>query len=280
MALGLFLPLTACHRTPDSGNSPRLYETRGIVRGIAPDGRTIDIQHEDIPGFMPSMTMPFSARNSKEIGTLRTGDGVSFRLTVTEKDSWIDQVKKIPVEGIRVFESTPTPSIFTSAGGRLREGDRIPVFFLTNQNGEQITPKTFRGQPFVLTFIFTRCPMPTFCPRMSNNFAELQKAIQSGSGALAETRLLSVTIDPQFDTPAVLKEYGKHAGADPQIWNFGSADPTEIDKLAEAFAVHREREGGTISHGLTTALIDREGKIARLWRGNAWTVQEVLREIK
>ncbi len=156
----------------------------------------------------------------------------------------------------------------------------MPPFSLTNQNGERISLDTFRGEPFVLTFVFTRCPVPNFCPRMSNNFEELQTSIKTGSGTLAKTHLLSITLDPGYDTPKVLSEYAGFHHADPQIWIFATGDEKEIDLLTRAFSVYRQNEGGTISHGLATALINQKGTIERIWRGNAWTPAEVTAAIQ
>jgi protein SCO1 len=278
--LCLSLLLVACNRSDKGETGARHYETRGIVRSVAPDRTTLDIEHETIPGFMPSMTMPFIVRNSKEIANLRSGDTISFRVEVTDKDVWIADVKKIPTNEVQLPKSTPLPRPSTKASQRLREGDALPVFELTNEKGERVTLDTFRGRPWILTFIFTRCPMPNFCPRMAKNFAALQSAIKSGDGALAQTRLLSITIDPQFDSPAILKDYGQHEGADPKIWNFATGATSEIEDLTRAFGVYTEREGGTINHGLTTALVDRDGNIANLWRGNAWTVDEVIAALR
>ena len=155
----------------------------------------------------------------------------------------------------------------------------MPQFRLTNQNGEHISLDTFRGRPFVLTFVFTRCPLPNFCPRMSNNFGELQTAIGKASGALAQTRLLSITLDPAYDTAGILKDYAGFHGADSRIWTFATGDEKEIDALTHAFSVHRQNEGSTISHGLATALIDKNGKIDKIWRGNAWAATEVVHQI-
>jgi protein SCO1/2 len=278
--LCIALALAACDRSdkPDAG--ARHYEARGIIRGFAPDHTTIDVEHETIPGFMPSMTMPFTARDSKQIAHLQTGDAISFRIDVTDKDVWIANVKKIAAEDVHLPKTTPAPPQTTAMSQRLREGDAMPVFQLTDEAGERINLDTFHGHPWILTFIFTRCPMPNFCPRMAKNFAALQSAIKGGDGALAQTRLLSITIDPQFDSPAILKDYGQHEGADPRIWSFATGATSEIEDLTRGFAVHTEREGGTISHGLTTALIDRDGKIVKLWRGNAWTTDEAIAALR
>ena len=156
----------------------------------------------------------------------------------------------------------------------------MPAFKLIDQSGHRISLDTFRGQPFVLTFVFTRCAVPNFCPRMSNNFEELQAAIKSGSGALATTRLLSITLDPKYDTPNILSDYAAFHHADPKIWAFATGDEKDVDSLTSAFSVYREREGGTIVHGLATALINSSGEIDRIWRGNAWTPAEVIETIE
>jgi len=276
MAGCVALALLGCGRSTNSDQGAEHYDKRGVVRGFSPDRSTIEIQHENIPGFMPSMTMPFVSRDPKEIADLKTGDAISFRMIVTQKDFWIDNVKRIRREGVDVPEPKQTPAISTEGGARLKEGDEMPSFSLTNQNGERISLDTFRGQPFVLTFIFTRCPVPNFCPRMSNNFEELQTAIKTGSGMLAKTHLLSVTLDPEFDTPQILNAYAASHQGDPKVWTFATGPEQEIDALTRAFSVYRQTEGGTISHGLATALINRDGKIDKIWRGNGWTPGEVI----
>jgi protein SCO1/2 len=274
------LVLLGCGRgaNPDHGIAQQ-YETRGVVRGFSPDRSTIEIQHENISGFMPSMTMPFVARDLKEIADLKVGDAISFRINVTQKDFWIDNVNKIRRVDVEIAEPKPTFASSSANEARLKEGDEMPAFNLTNQNGDPVSLETFHGQPFVLTFVFTRCPVPNFCPRMSNNFEELQAAIKAGGGTLAATRLLSVTLDPGYDTAKVLGDYAAFHHADSKIWTFGTGDEKEIDLLTRAFSVYRQTEGGTISHGLATALINRNGIVERIWRGNAWTSTEVTKAI-
>lgn len=278
------LVAAACNRSAQTidRSGVRHYEARGIVRGVASDRRTIDVEHEAIPGFMPSMTMPFSLRDQKQIAGLAIGDAISFRLSVTDRDSWIDQIKKISADELRLPSPTAMPQTRSTmnTSTRLREGDALPSFELIDQNGDKIDMETFRGHPFVLTFIFTRCPLPNFCPLMSKNFAELQDAIKNGSGPVAETRLLSISFDPEFDTPQILKSFAEHEQADPTIWTFATGEKSQINDLTQSFSVYVQREGGTISHGLATALIDRNAKIVRIWRGNAWTPAEVIESIR
>lgn len=281
MTLCALLVLVACNRSAQTAgnNLDRQYDARGIIRGFAPDRRAIDVEHETIPGFMPSMTMPFSVHDPKQTAGLVMGDAISFRLTVTDKDSWIDQIRKIDIGQVHL-PTTPAPRLAANASPRLRDGDVMPPFELTDQDGHRINLETFRGHPLVLTFIFTRCPIPNFCPLMSKNFAALQNAIKNGAGPLAQTRLLSISFDPDFDTPQVLKSYAGHEQADPLVWTFATGEKTEINDLTHSFSVYVQPESGTISHGLATALIDRDGNIARIWRGNGWTLAEVLSEIR
>jgi len=280
LAAFVALALLACGRSTNSDEKAEHYDTRGVVRGFSPDRSTIEIQHENIPGFMPSMTMPFVTRNPRETVDLKIGDAILFRMTVTQKDFWIENVKKIRREDVHVAEPKRASTVSAEHDARLKEGDKMPRFSLTNQNDERISLDTFRGQAFVLTFVFTRCPVPNFCPRMSNNFEELQTAIKTGSGTLAKTHLLSITLDPGYDTPKVLSEYAGFHHADRQIWTFATGDEKEIDSLTRAFSVYRQNEGGTLSHGLATALVDEDGLIERIWRGNAWTAGEVTAAIQ
>ena len=202
---------------------------------------------------------------------------------MTQRDSWIDHVRKIEANKLHLPTpaSTLQPSSENAAAERLHEGDAMPDFKLTDEDGKPVTLETFRGHPLVLTFIFTRCPIPNFCPRMSSNFADLQKAIESAaSGSLAATRLLSISFDPEHDTPEVLKQYGEHAGADFAIWNFATGTPAEIHGLTKGFSVLVQPESGTISHSLATALVDRDGKITKIWRGNGWKPDEVISELE
>jgi protein SCO1/2 len=274
------LALLSCGRSTNSDERADHYDTRGVVRGFSPDRSTIEIQHENIPDFMPSMTMPFVTRDPKQIADLRTGDAISFRMAVTKKDFWIENVKNIRREDVNVAEPKRTSPVSADRDARLTEGDKMPPFTLTNQNGERISLDTFHGNSLVLTFVFTRCPVPNFCPRMSNNFGELQETIKSSTGTLANARLLSVTLDPAYDTPKILSDYAAFHHADSKIWSFATGDEKEIDSLTRAFSVYRQNEGGTISHGLATALINKEGRIDKIWRGNAWTPAEIIKEIQ
>jgi protein SCO1/2 len=268
---------TGCERSanPPIPTDARSYEVRGMVRGIAPDRSSMDVEHEDIPGFMPSMTMPFLVHDAKEIAEVRIGDAVSFRMIVTDKDLAVTDVRKIDAAHLRLPARSPSTTSASPSAARLHEGDNLPAFVFSDQDGRRITNDTFRGRSLILTFIFTRCAVPNFCQRMSNNFSELQKRIQDER--ITNARLLSISLDPAFDTPAILKEYGEHLAAAPDIWTFATGD---VDKIVEGFSVYRKTEGGTLSHGLATALVNGDGKILKIWRGNEWKPEEVITALR
>lgn len=277
--LAVALLLNACDQANQSTGSMREYQTRGIVRAVSPDRRTLDIQHEEIPGYMPTMTMPFALKEPAVAEQVKVGDGISFRLLVDEKEAFIDRIAVIPAREVSVPPPDEEAVAATTATARLRPGDNLPEFSLTNQDGQTVTRESFRGRPLVLTFVFTRCPIPNFCPLMSRNFAQLQEAFAGADGKLAEARLLSISIDPQFDTPQVLKDYAASQHADHARWSFATGAPADIAELTKAFAVMVQPESGTITHGLATALIDGNGRIVEIWRGNGWKAAEVIEKI-
>lgn len=272
--------LASCDRSARPEAKTQSFEVRGIVRGFAPDRSTIEIEHENIPDFMPSMTMAFTLRDPKAIANLAADVAIKFRLVVGKTASWIDQIERIDPASVQLPARIAAAPAGGANFGRVRVGDMMPPFELNDQDGHLITLETFHGRPFLLTFIFTRCPIPNFCPLMARNFSELQNAIKSGSGRLAGTRLLSISFDPEHDTPAVLKARAEAEEADPMIWTFATGAPAQIAGLTSSFSVLVQPERGSIAHALATALIDREGRIVEIWRGNGWKVEQVLAALK
>lgn len=279
---GLTLFFAACEKQPASSESrqarTRTFTVKGKVRGVPPDHKTVILEHEDIPKFMPSMTMPFDVKDAASVETLKVGDAISFRLVVTDNDSWIEEIKKIDPREVNLPAPEPEVAVPSSdTAGRLHESDKAPEFKLMNQDGAAIGNDTFRGHSWVLTFVFTRCPIPTFCPRISQHFEKLQESIKR---AQSDVKLVSITIDPEFDTPDILKQHAAAVHADPKIWTFATGEKSQIDALAHAFSVYIKPEGGTITHGLCTALIDENGVIKKMWRGNGWEPEEVVKELQ
>src|SRR5690606_33395448 len=193
-----------------------------------------------------------------------------------QQESWVEDVV---VTGHDAEAARRLAAARPRAGSRLRDGDAVPAFALVAQDGGPVTREDLAGRYTVVTFIVTRCPLPEFCPLMVSRFRELQTAA-AGDPALAERlRLLSVTLDPAYDTPEVLAAYGRAMRADFSRWRFATGSEDAIDGFAKAFAVYRERDGGTLDHTLATALIGPDGRVVEIWRGSGWTTDDVLARI-
>lgn len=272
--------MASCKR-PESGATvsveppPQTFAVRGILRGIDFAGRAVTVEHEEIPNYMPAMTMPFDVKTMAEVEPLRAGDAIAFTMIVTDKSAWIEGVKKIAESEVKL-PARKQPEAGAAANiERLKEGDRLPDFQLIDSQGRPITRETFAGKPLLLTFIFTRCPIPNFCPLMTNNFRQVQQALSGATGA-ADVQLLSISFDSEFDTPEVLAQYAARHTKDIDQWRFATGTAAETKRLTQAFSVTVQPEGGTIAHGLATALVGADGIIRNIWRGNGWTPAEVV----
>jgi protein SCO1/2 len=249
----------------------KVYAVIGAIRTPLDGEGRIVIAHEAIPELMPAMTMSFAVTDRAEAAVLKTGDRVRFQLRVNG-DAWT-------TANFAVVGYEPPPATTTAAKAtrhRLREGDAVPEFALTTQNNEPFATAQLRGHRTLMTFIFTRCPVPEFCPAMALRFAQIQNAILADPKLAGRVQLLGITLDPEFDRPGILKAYAEAVGAKPGVWQFATGEKSEIEALAKSFAVFTERNGATLDHTLCTALIGEDGRVLDLWRGNGWRVDEVL----
>lgn len=264
----------ACSRAPE----PKRYELKGQVLGVKPESQEVLIKHEDIQGFMPGMTMPFRVREAKLLDGLEPGDLVTATLVMSGTDAHLSAVTKTGHAELDV----PPPATATSGFELLRNGETVPDQLLIDQNGKPTPISTFRGHRVALTFIYTRCPMPDFCPLMDRNFQAVQREIRK-TPALADVRLVSVSFDPQFDTPPVMKAHAERLEADPLIWTFVTGEREEIGRFAARFGVSIERAEQNpidITHNLRTAIIDAEGRVVKVHTGNSWTPADILADLK
>ncbi len=279
---GIILVFSGCRDSEAS--SETVYEMQGIVRQVRPADATVVVAHEDVPGFMPAMTMPFNVRDRAILNRLEAGGAIAFELVTTSDDSWIRKVSEIDRSEVELPErdSEAPSNRSSSTSQRLEIGDDIPDFSLVDQNGEPIDGATFAGRNLVLTFIFTSCGVPDFCPRMSRHFSELEDRLAEIPELASQVRLLSISIDPENDTPKVLKKYAETYGreAASNRWQLASGSQEQTDALTKAFAVYTETAEGTINHGLTTAWIGPDGKVQKIWRGNAWEPEEILQALQ
>ena len=262
----------ACSRAPE----PRQYELQGQILAIDAERSEVLIRHGDIKGFMPAMTMPFKVRDAALLDGKQAGDLVNATLVVAEVDAHLSALTKT---GTAPLEEPVDMTVFD--GAILMPGDLVPDQLLVDQDGVARPISSLRGHRVALTFIYTRCPLPDFCPLMDRNFVAVQKAI-AATPALADVRLVSVSFDPAFDTPAVLKAHAQALDADPAVWSFMTATEDEIATLTRRFGVVVERDPASpidITHSLRTAVIDPDGRLVAVHSGTDWTPAQLVADL-
>lgn len=262
--------------------SPREFVVRGLIKEIKPDGMVAVIDHEEIPDYMAKMTMPFRALDPKEFAGRKANEQVTFRLLVTETESWVDRVTKTGDGPINLKEPRrefrPVRDVQP-----LEIGQEIPNYPLTNELGRAVSLHEFKGKAVALTFIFTRCPLPDFCPRMTGNFHEVYDELTADASAPDNWHLLSLSFDVDYDTPAVLNGYSRVHGCDSKRWSFLTGALIEIDAITEQFGMGfaREVDGPFVfSHNLRTIVLDTRGRVQRMFIGNDWTGKELAAELR
>lgn len=259
------LIVTSCSEQQDASNSSEVaaesYAVTGVVRELKPDGRTVIIRHEEIPGYMEAMTMPFRVRDTNELNGLGPGDAVSFRLQVTDDASWIDQVRRT---GKSAVAELPKPAVASTNQPGAFAWENIPEFALTNEFGQPVRLRDFKGRAVAMTFFFTSCPLPEYCPRLSKNFQGALAKLKATPGGPTNFHFLSVSFDPR-DTPGVLRTYGRAYGYDSNHWSFITGNLEHVQELARGFGVNAKLEGGTYDHGFSTAIFDATGRLQNMW---------------
>lgn len=281
--------LCACEREKPApagqfaSTNTQTFEVKGVVREVFPEKKQVKIDHEKIPNYMDAMTMDFEVKNTNELQGLQAGDQIAFRMVVTSEDGWIENIRKTGVQQ-PVVGNAPFPFRRVREVEPLKVGDVMPNYKFTNELGKAVNLEDFRGKAVGLTFLFTRCPFPTFCPRMAGNLKEAASILKADSSAPTNWHLLAITIDPEFDTPKVLQAYAKSYGYDPERWSFLTAPEIDITAIAEQFGLQYWRpdpkQPANVSHNLRTAVIDAEGRVQKIIPENKWTPQELADELR
>jgi len=278
----LFLLLVACFlflscsRKEEKAIDLVTFPLKGEVVAIDTSKMRVTVDHEEIPDYMMAMTMPFKVRKKDLLTQLEVGDTIQAVLAVSRTESWLEDITVVgkgEPPDLKLTEGTLLARIF-------KTGERVPDDPLTNQDQQKIRFTDFNGKAVALTFIYTRCPLPDFCILMSNHFAKLQKLLKRNRSLDGQWHLITVSFDPKFDTPKVLKNYGKSYGADFSTWDFVVADEQTIYKLADGFGLTLADDDGLIAHNLRTALLDTEGRLVKVINGNEWTPEELVSELK
>ena len=265
--------VVSCNRR--SGNEKR-YDLKGKVVIVEPDKHLVTIAHEDIKGYMPGMTMPFTVRNESDLQMLVPNAEVTATLVVDGSHSWLEDLFVV------VKQEGGGP---VAAAVQAKEGDVVPNFTLINQDGKQIHLKNYNGKALLLTFIYTRCPVPDYCTLMSNNFAQIERQLGQDPELYARTHLLSISIDPSFDEPKVLRSYGaahteRYENETFAHWEFATGTDDEVKQMAQYFGLTYFPEKDQIIHALRTAIIGPDGKVAKIYSGNQWKIEEVVEELR
>ena len=268
-------PKSANGKTNDA--TEKTYLVKGVIKELPANGTNVVIKHEEVIGFMPAMTMPFDVKKTNDLQGFKVGDAVSFRLVVAGDDSWIEQLRRLNTSPTEM----PSRESWRQALDvePLKVGELLPDYHFTNELGAEIHLRDFKGQALALTFIFTRCPLPNFCPRMSSNFAEAEKKILAQANSPTNWHFFSLSFDPEHDSPAVLKSYAERYHYDPAHWNFLTGELINMSALAQQFGQTFWWEQGTINHNLRTAVIDAKGKLQKIFVGNNWSSDDLVTEL-
>jgi protein SCO1 len=268
----------ACGRKTDE----RAFTLQGQVQALDLPRKLVVVKHEEIKNFMPAMTMPYEVEDAKALDSLAPGDLINATLVVFSNGAHLTRIKKV---GMAPLEQPPpeAPNPSASSGFELlKPGEAVPDGAFRDQDGKKRRFTDFTGAPVVMTFIYTRCPLPTFCPLMDRHFASLQRSLTQDA-SLRRVRLVTVSFDPATDTPKVLKAHGKALDADFTRWTFLTGDRDEVDQFASRFGVSVSRamnDQRDITHNLRTAIIDANGRLAKVYTGNEWSPAEILADLK
>ena len=265
--------------TSQANSGRQVFEVRGVVQEVRANEKEIVIKHEEIPNYMPAMTMPFEVKNTNELAGLAPNDQVSFRMIVTDTEGWIENVKKTGVDTTSQGQQPRPKTRLVREVEPLEVGDKMTNYPFTNSLGEKIQLNDFAGQAYAFSFIFTRCPFPNFCPRMNMNFEAAYKKLMSMENAPTNWHLISISFDPEFDTPQRLKEYSATYNPDPKKWSWVTGAMIEIDAITEQLGLAFAFENNTINHNLRTVVVDKNGTIRQILWGNEWKPDELVNEI-
>jgi protein SCO1/2 len=271
--LACTLAISACSRA----EPPRRYPLRGQVLAVHADKHQLTIRHEDIPGFMPGMTMSFEVNPPQLMKDRQPGELIAATLEVAEFTGRIVQIERTGMAPLP--DNVNETALATEL---LDPGDVVPDAAFIDQDDKRRSLNEWRGSHVLLTFIYTQCPLPTFCPLMDQNFATIQRAVSEDPALRGHVRLISVSFDPDRDTPAMLRAHAVRRRADLSIWTFLTGDRTTIDRFAGRFGVGviRQASATEITHNLRTAHIDPSGTIVKLYSGNEWTPSAVLADLR
>lgn len=267
----LVLLLTACGPSPQA---VKHYQLTGTVVTIDHPSLSLVIKGDAVPGFMSAMAMPYKVKKEADLNSLAPGDSVTAVIVLQNNDYWL--------ENIRVTKHSSAPPVPASGLHLPSSGEVVPNFRLVNQNDKRVSLDQYRGKVLLLTFIYTRCPFPDYCPRVTGEFAEVNRELEADPALNAKTHLLSISFDLRHDTPKALREYGlrwvgSKGSAAFNHWEFAVPLEMQLPKMAEFFGLTYEDAGDVINHSLSTAVIGADGRIFSWYHGGDWQASDLLK---
>lgn len=275
--------VSACHpKQRVRSATEKHYDLKGKVVTVEKDKHLVTVAHEDVKDYMPAMTMPFTVEDEGAYEILAPGDQIAATLVVDGTKSWLEDL-------VITKESVDTTNPVTGESIGARPGDETPDYRLINQDGKAIRIHDYNGKVLLLTFIYTRCQQPDQCTLMSNNFATIDQELQRQPDLFGKTHLLSISFDPEYDTPKVLRSYGaaftgKYSDENFAHWEFASGSPDEVKGIAQFFGLRYYQNSPSgeeqVIHSLRTAIIGPDGKVFKVYRGNDWKPDEILKELQ
>jgi protein SCO1/2 len=273
-ALCLLTAVAACQQPAPPA---RRYPIQGQILAVDTAKQAITIRHDDIPDFMPGMTMTFPVVTPTELEGRVVGEIVAGTLEVSDSQGRLT--------GLRHVGSAALPANVNQlamATELLEVGAEVPDAAFVDQADRRRSFAEWRGSVTVVTFIYTSCPLPNYCPLMDQNFATLQGAIAEDAALRGRVKLMSISIDPARDTPAVLAAHAARRKTDAEVWTWLTGDPVTIDKFAGRFGVGilRPDNATEINHNLRTAIVDRAGRVQTIYSGNEWTPGQLLSDLR
>ncbi len=274
LTFDLLLLLSACSAQPPA----KRYELSGQILAVYADRQELAIKHGDIVGYMPGMTMSFPVAPKSLMEGRTPGELITATLEVKDLTGRI--------VAITHTGNAPLPNDTNSAAmteGILAPGDQIPDAALVDQADRRRALSEWKGTPVLITFIYTQCPLPNFCPAMNRNFASIQRSLAADTALKGRLKLVSVSFDPEHDTPAVLAEFAKKHDTDPAVWTWLTGDRVTTDRLAAKFGVSVIRAGASpadVTHNLRTTLVDADGRVVKIYSGTDWSSSTVLSDLR
>jgi protein SCO1/2 len=266
------IAIAGCSR---DAHPAREYQLTGQILEIEPETQELLVKHEDIKGFMPAMTMPYRVQDPSLLNNRQPGDLITATLVVADTSAYLKDIAKTGHAAVQMPETVPE----VSALDMVKAGEPVPDAPLVDEDGKPRPMSSYRGKRLILTFIYTRCPDAEFCPLMNQQFAALQRQI-AATPALADVQLLSISFDPEHDTPQVLKAYAKTQQADPKIWHFATAPIDDVKAFAAKFGLTVTSNGSPILiHNLATAVVDAQGRLVALHSTNQWKPADLVAQL-